>query len=148
MRIIAGGLGTVNPYAAIARPYLEKFHQQVDEARGGSKMALAFKGLSTEERRVIFILGNGVAIRSPREMEKLTERHILLSYEELSNKEKLTVIRGMKEAKKLAAKIPYSPPGEEEALKNPRTVTPETLDDYQNGDSAIPKSEVNNVSGF
>lgn len=135
MRIIAGGRGAVTPYAAIARPYLEKFHKQVDEMRGGSKMALAFNKLNRAERKAVFVLGNALAFCSPRQMDKLSEQHIDLNYGQLSEKERLTVIRGMKEIKKLANKIPYSPPGEEKALTNLRMVTPASLEDYQAGDT-------------
>lgn len=135
MRIIAGGRGAVIPYAAIARPYLEKFHKQVDEMRGGSKMALAFNKLNRAERKAIFVIGNALAFRSPRQMDKLSEQHIDLNYGQLSEKERLTVLRGMKEIKKLSNKIPYSPPGEEKALTNPRMVTPLSLEDYQAGDT-------------
>lgn len=148
MRIIAGGLVPVNPHAAIARPHIDAFHKKVDAMRGGSKMALAFNKLNMAERKVVFVLGNSLATRSPQVMEKLSEKHISLNYDQLTAKEKLTVIRGMKEIKKLANKIPYSPPGEEEALKNPRNVTPASLEDYRAGDAEIPRSSVNNAAGF
>ncbi|UWS30651.1 hypothetical protein [Erwinia pyrifoliae] len=146
MRIIAGGRGAVNPYAAIARPYLEKFHKQVDEMRGGSKMALAFNKLNLAERKAVFVLGNALAFRSPHQMDKLSEQHIVLNYGQLSEKEQLTVLRGMKEIKKLANKIPYSPPGEEEALKNPRKVTAASLEYYQADDFEIADDDVINAA--
>jgi len=148
MRIIAGGRGAVNPYAAIAQPYLERFHKQVDAMRGGSKMALAFNKLNMAERKVVFVLGNSLAALSPVHMAKLREKHVSLNYEQLNEKEKLTVIRGMKEIKKLANKIPYSPPGEEEALKNPRKIAPASLEDYHADDAEIPSSHVTSAAGF
>lgn len=148
MRIIAGGRGAVNPYAATAQPYLEKFHKQVDEMRGGSKMALAFNKLNMAERKVIFVLGNSLATLSPLQMDRLNEKHVSLNYEQLNEKQKLTIIRGMKEIKKLANKIPYSPRGEEEALKNPRKIAPQSFEDYHADDAVIPSSHVTNAAGF
>ncbi len=147
MRIIAGGRA-VTPYAAIARPYLEKFHKQVDEMRGGSKMALAFNKLNRAERKAVFVLGNALAFCSPCQMDKLSEQHIDLNYGQLSEKERLTVLRGMKEIKRLSNKIPYSPPGEEKALTNPRMVTPLSLQDCQADDIEIADDDVINAAAF
>lgn len=148
MKIIAGGRGAVNPYAAAAEPHLKEFHAKVDAMRGGSKMALAFNKLNIEERRVIFILGNALASTSPLLMDKLSERHISLDYNQFSQKEKLTVIRGMKQVKRLARKIPYSPPGEEESLKNPRQATPNVLEDYYHEDRSHKYRITSSAAGF
>lgn len=148
MKIIAGGRGAVNPYAAAAEPHLKEFHAKVDAMRGGSRMALAFNKLNIEERRVIFILGNALANASPLSMDKLSERHISHDYSQFSQKEKLTVIRGMKQVKRLASKIPYSPPGEEEALKNPRQAKPGTLEDHHHKDHSNNDRSTSSAAGF
>lgn len=119
MRIIAGGRGVGNPFGAIARPYLDKFYQQVDEMRGGTKLELAFNRLTIAEKRVVFILGNAKAENMPERMSKLTERHIDIGLRQLTDKEQVTAITGLREVKKLADKIPYSRPGEEKALSDP-----------------------------
>lgn len=66
-------------------------------------------------RLLYFVPGNSLITLSPLQMDRLNEKHIILNQEHLNEKEKLTVIRGMKEIKKLANKIPYSPPDEEDA---------------------------------
>lgn len=148
MKIIAGGRGAANPYAAVAEPHLKEFHAKVDAMRGGSRMALAFNKLNIEERRAIFILGNALASASPLLMDKLSEKHISLDYNQFSQKEKLTVIRGMKQVKRLASKIPYSPPGEEEALKNPRQAAPNALEDYHYEEHSNNDCITSSAAGF
>lgn len=112
MKVIAGGRGAVNPYAAIARPYLDEVNQKLDVIRR-AKIEAAFNKLSTGERKAIYVLGNEKAEKWPGKMELLSQTHIDYEYSHFNEKEKLTLICGMMALKHLSAKVPYSMPGEE-----------------------------------
>lgn len=117
MKIIVGGKRAANPYAAIAAPYLQQFHQKMIEQRGSTVLACAFNKLSAAERKAIFVLGNTKAERWPGKMGKLGQEQIGFTFNQFTEKEKLTLISGMKYLKDLSDRIPYSRPGEEAAAR-------------------------------
>ncbi|WP_210452329.1 hypothetical protein [Pantoea ananatis] len=145
MKVIAGGRGAVNPYAAIAKPYLEEFHKKMIERRGGTRVEVAFNKFSPPERKAIFVLGNASADIWPGKMARLGQEQIDFNYTQFSAQEKLTLISGMRALKKLADKLPLSQPGEEaadrimrKALENEvptAEVTRETILPDRNGTS-------------
>lgn len=117
MKVIAGGKRAANPYAAIAAPYLQQFHQKMIERRGGTVIACAFNQLSAAERKALFVLGNAKAECWPGKMARLGKEQIEYNFSQFSEQEKLTLISGMKLLKELSERIPYSRPGEEAAAR-------------------------------
>ncbi|MDU6431718.1 MAG: hypothetical protein E6556_01875 [Pantoea sp.] len=115
MKVIAGGKRAANPYAAIAEPYLQQFHQKMIKQRGGTVIECAFNKFSAAERKAIFVLGNAKAESWPGKMAKLGQEQIAFKYDQFTAQEKLTLISGMKSLKELSDRIPYSRPGEEAA---------------------------------
>lgn len=115
MKVIAGGKRAANPYAAIAAPYLQEFHQKMLVQRGGTAIECAFNKFSAAERKAIFVLGNAKAESWPGKMAKLGQEQIGFKYEQFNDQEKLTLISGMRSLKELSDRIPYSRPGEETA---------------------------------
>ena len=117
MADIENGEGAVNPYAAIAAPYLRKFHKTRVEKCAGTPLERAFNKLSAPEKKAVFVLGNAKAEIWPGKMAKLGHNQIAFEYSQFSEQEKLTLISGMKSLKELSDKIPYSRPGEEGAAR-------------------------------